>query len=239
MSPSGDASGEPLYPDPVERPARLAQTVADRLRDLILDGAIPPGTALRQERMAAQLGVSRTPLKHALQQLAGEGLLTVNQSGAATVVSLSRQHAEDLLEFRELIDGFAARKLATTGLSAEAMAEATQLADAMGHYVESGSRIGYLRSNGQFHSLLVLQTGNREAVRLLSAVRVSSQLPYLQDWSDKTGRLRDAVTEHHAVLAAIAQGDADRAERLAREHVRNAAGHWLPAHKPTVPGDLS
>lgn len=212
----------------VERPRRLVTTVTDQLRDLILDGVLRPGEELRQERLARQLDVSRTPLKHALQELANEGLVTFSSGSTAYVISLTAKEASELMEVRELVDGMVARKLAGRSCSAEFESEARRLVDELEKSARPGNRprSRYLHLNQDFHTALLMETGHYEIPRLLPVIRRSSQLPYLQDWAGHEMRIEVSAAEHRPILEAILAGDEDRAETLAREHVRRAARHW-------------
>src|ERR1700733_4690584 len=88
----------------------LVEEIVGQLRALILSKTIPAGSRLRQEEVAAQLSVSRTPLREAFRVLTHEGLLTQGPTGAGLLVNpLTERDAQELYEVREVIDGLAAR----------------------------------------------------------------------------------------------------------------------------------
>jgi DNA-binding GntR family transcriptional regulator len=209
----------------VERPHRLDAAVSAQLRELIQDGALRPGQELRQEALARELNVSRTPLKNALRDLANEGLVTFDDNQTARVVSLTADEVVDLMEIRELIDGFVARKLAGHTLSSVFTSKMQEIVDQgeRDAKLEDNVRRPYFRSNLEFHSRLLVETGHYEIPRLLPIIQRSSQLPYLQVWAALEPRVEESAAEHRGILDAILAGDQDRAEARAREHIRHAA----------------
>src|SRR5215212_4073666 len=95
----------------------LVQQIAEQLRALIIDGTIPPGTPLLQEKVAAELGVSRTPLREAFRILEQDGLVRVSRTtGTVEVIQLTPLDAAQLYQLREVIDGLAARLAASRHL---------------------------------------------------------------------------------------------------------------------------
>src|ERR1700704_527143 len=85
---------------------RLVDRIIEQLRDMILDGSLPPGTRLVQEKLAADLAVSRTPLREALRVLEQDGLVSLSaSSSAAVVIELDEHDVRELYEIREVLDG--------------------------------------------------------------------------------------------------------------------------------------
>jgi DNA-binding GntR family transcriptional regulator len=214
-----------VTPIQIVRQPRMKEGIVDHLRRAILDGKLAPGTVLRQEHLARQLHVSRTPLREALIALEREGFITIAPSGAASVVSLDARDAREIMDLREMVDGLAARLLAQRGLSAELDRELTALAKTM-RALAARDQHGYLVANADFHVKIVEATGHARLQQFIPLVRMSSQVVYIR-MQNQGRRLTSSADEHARVLDAIRAGDTDAAERLAREHVRNAAAHWL------------
>jgi GntR family transcriptional regulator, vanillate catabolism transcriptional regulator len=207
------------------RPPKLADALVEELRQLILAGQLPAGATLRQEELADRLGVSRTPLRAALRTLEHEGLVTFSVHGTASVVSLEKDEARELMEVREMVDGLAARVLASRGLSAEFDQMLSEQLSAMQTAVAASDRAAYLHGNAVFHATTVRASGHRYLQRLIPYITVSSQVPYLTLGAEGD-RFRRASEEHAQILGFIRSGDAEQAEEAAREHVRRATRHW-------------
>jgi DNA-binding GntR family transcriptional regulator len=214
---------------PVIRPPRLKETVADSLRSLILDGSLAPGTQIRQEELARQLGVSRTPLREALVRLEAEGLVGFTPAGTATVTALSAVAASELLEMRELVDGLAARKLAQRGIKQPAYETLLGMTMQMEAGLAAGSKAAYLRANTAFHVHIATLTEHSQLLRHLPLIQLASEVVYLNTTRDHLRRMKHAVDEHREILSAINARDAEQAEHLARLHIKNAGGHWVLA----------
>ena len=114
---------------PIPKRVRIMDHIVDRLTNLIVEGKLEPGRVIRQETIARQLGVSRTPLREALQRLELDGLVVVSPSGAARVASYDLDEALEMMDVREVVDGLAARVLAERGLTARVDAELADLVE--------------------------------------------------------------------------------------------------------------
>jgi DNA-binding GntR family transcriptional regulator len=214
-----------VTPIALGRQPRMKEGIVDQLRRLILDGSLAPGTVLRQEHLARQLQVSRTPLREALDALEREGLVVFSATGAASVVALELEDAHEIMDLREMVDGLAARLLAQRGLPRDVDRELTALAKRMRAYAPADKH-HYLVANADFHVKIVEATAHARLQQFIPLVRMSSEVVYMR-LQNQGKRLSRSAGEHGSVLDAIRSGDAALAERLAREHVRNAADHWL------------
>jgi DNA-binding GntR family transcriptional regulator len=213
-----------IIPIAVARQPRMKERIADQLRRQIIEGKLAPGTVLRQEHLARQLRVSRTPLREALIALENEGFIVIAPSGAASVVALDTRDAREIMDIREMVDGLAARLLAERGLTEELDLALTAMAKEMRATARDKHR--YLVLNADFHVKIVEATGHARLQFFIPLVRMSSEVIYTR-LQNQRRRLSVSADEHTRVLAAIRSGDGEAAERLARLHVRNAAKHWL------------
>lgn len=210
---------------------RASQTVKAmlRLRQLILDGHLKPGERVPELALVKHTGVSRTPIRAALIQLAEEGLLEPSSSGGFVVREFDEQEVFDAIDLRGTLEGAAARRAAERHLSHEQLAPMRDCVGAMDAIANSRKLdlqhfSDYVRLNEEFHRLLVVMANSavlgRAIDRVLALpfaspsafVLAQSALPHAQKI------LTTAQQHHRAILRAIASGDADEAERLAREH---------------------
>lgn len=214
-------------------PSQTAQA-QQRLRELIVSGALAPGERLLEVPLAERLGVSRTPVRAALLRLAEEGLLDATPTGGGyRVRAFSPQDMHDAIELRGTLEGLAARMAAERGVDAALLAEARACLDAIGRALAATDFgepefAAYERHNGQFHALLGRMCGSallgRELLR-------ASRLPFASpngflgvSIGHPSGHdvLCIAQDQHRQVLDAIAHREGSRAEALMREHARIA-----------------
>lgn len=234
MTDQGKPAGWQYSGTPIGRPPRLADTVAEQIRVLVLDGQIKPGEPLRQEHLAERLGISRTPLRQALQLLEKEGLMVFSPSGTASVVELTKDDAGELLDLRDIVDGFAARRLARLGMPADTEAHLERVSDEMVRAYEAKDKPRYFVLNADFHLTILRATKHSRLNQFASLVQLSSQVPYLEG-PTMPERLRRSIEEHRQIVEAIRDGDQDGAERAARGHVKRAFSFWYSEQRNDPP----
>lgn len=222
----------------METPERKpGQRVMMALRKMIASGEIKSGERIAEIPTAAALGVSRMPVRTALRTLEQEGLVVRLGARGYAARGVSRQQIQDAIEVRGVLEGFAARRVAEIGLPSATRARLLQLieeGDAIfvrGHLVV-GDLERYGAYNLAFHDALTAAAGNAAVDAAL--VRNSFE-PFagagalaldIADLTAEYEHLSAAHQQHRAVFQAIDAGDADRAERIMRDHalaaIRNA-----------------
>ncbi len=210
----------------VVAPSMVEQACAI-LRERIRLGEIPPGTRLRQEVLAEELGISRTPLREAMRLLAADGLVVLEPNRGAVVVELSHDDRVAFWEARLALEPAAARmgaqRRAASGVTAMEAAIADQRASVEAAIADQrASMVGDqgFAANRAFHLALVASAGNPHLDRFAEAlwVRAVGAAIYATQASDSSV-VAAYADQHAAILAAIMSGDADRAESLTREHI--------------------
>ncbi len=199
---------------------RAADIVSASLREAILDGAIPTGRRLREEELAREFGVSRTPIREALQQLSSEGLVNTSLHQGAIVTQLTTEDILAIYVVREALEGVSA-----TLAARRATPEHGQLLLAIVNKMEtiagSGDAAAIARLNLQFHAELRRAANNRHLDRFLSQIEHSVRR-FGQTTFAYPGRAESTAREHRAIVEAIIQRDPERAGALAIEHMREA-----------------
>ena len=197
---------------------RLVDEVADLLRGEIYAGHFPLGTPLRQEQLAAELNVSRTPLREALRMLEREGLVRVEPGRSVRVISGDLSTLLEAYALREVVDGLAAR------LAAGRVDEVT--VDRLEGIVEQQKKALqpwdpplYTGTNVEFHLAIMEAAGNEFLMAQLPLVHVTSQV-FIPIARANQQRAEHAIREHIEIVAAIGDVDGVRAEQRAREHIR-------------------
>jgi DNA-binding GntR family transcriptional regulator len=199
----------------------MAEQVVTALRRRLLTGELAPGTRLSQSRLAQEHGVSRIPVRDALQVLAGEGFVEIGPT-AAVVRELSIDELQELYDLRVAVEPMLTR-IAVPNVG---LAEITQMA-ALAELMESDPPPArWLEANAEFHAL-VYTRGNRPRM-----IQLTEQLRRLVDrylylHVGVFGQLEHVHAEHRAILAAVRAGDATSVADLTREHLINSHGYIL------------
>jgi DNA-binding GntR family transcriptional regulator len=193
---------------------------ANELRDRILTGRLQPGDRLDLDRLTAEFGISRTPIREALLELSYEGLVEITPRSGMAVVGITPQDAVDNFAVLAALVGKAA-ELATARITPAELAELHELADAI------NGADDVVAANRRFHRALNLASRSpRLLTYLRQAVRV---VPgnYFELFPEAERRSKH---EHAALLEAMTRGDAHAARAIAEAHVLSAGealGGWL------------
>jgi DNA-binding GntR family transcriptional regulator len=198
---------------------RLVDEVAEELRQRIYSGVYPLGTPLRQEQLAEDLEISRTPLREAIRVLENEGLLHSEPSRTVRVVSADVPKLLAAYQMREVLDGLAARLAAGAPDQAQretlmAIIERQQCA------IDPWDFREYTQANVEFHTAMIDLADNEYLRAQIPLVRMSGQVFSPVNHLEPE-HAAAAVAQHREIAAAIVKGDGERAERLARAHIRS------------------
>ncbi len=199
---------------------RLGDQAYARIRQMISDGWIPTRTVVRESYLARQLGVSRTPVREALQRLVAEGYLSAIPQGGYFVVQLSIGDLEDVYEVRGVLEGLAARRAADHATRTD-LAQLEDLYEAMEGARARGDDAQLARLNSQFHATVARGGGNAYLQSMLGEIREIFER-FRPAALTHPGRREAAHAEHRGLLEALRARDVDGAERLAQQHVRGA-----------------
>jgi GntR family transcriptional regulator of vanillate catabolism len=202
------------------QPVSLAQLI----REQILDGKLKADERLNEVRLARELAVSRTPVRAALQTLAGEGLLVYTPNKGYTVQSFPLSEIVDAYEIRALLEGMAARLAAERGITesdAARIEQALAQGDRMlaGRHSLAQKRAAYSTVNTAFHEAIQHVAGSRllkDVIRLCQQVPQSSSRNIMAFDLDDVRKRHDA---HHRIFEAIISREPSQAEALMRQHV--------------------
>ena len=205
-------------PDPVSRQT-MASMLVEALRERIVSFKIPEGTQLRQDSVAAEFGVSRIPVREALQQLEGEGLVAQVAHKGYTVTSLSLEEIREVFDLRAVIEVDLLHRAmpAMTDENIEAARSVLTVFDEMLARKAEGSHWG--RLNWRLHAALYAPAGRRHTLRILQNLHRTAdrylrlQLQLTQGTNDR------ARAEHRRLVDLCERGDTMEAERLLREHI--------------------
>jgi len=197
---------------------RLVDEVAQELRERIYSGEYALGAPLRQEELAEDMQVSRTPLREAIRVLENEGLLHSERNRTVRVVSRDLNKFLAAYQMREMVDGLAARLAAastdeTKGAALKAIIERQREA------LDPWDHAAYTRANVDFHKAIMDLAANEYLSAQLPLVRMTSQV-FTPVNLVEPDHAAIAVEQHGEIAAAIASGDLEESERRARAHIR-------------------
>lgn len=195
----------------------LHDEVVDRLRDLIIEGRLTPGTRINEVQVGAMLGVSRTPLREAIKTLAREGLVENVPSRGAIVRRFSEADVAQILQVLQALEQLAAR-LACQHADDATIAQIVDLHRRMLSFYESGNRLEYFKLNQAIHTGIVRASGNAalaETHELLQA-RIR-RVRYIGN--EGPSHWADAVAEHEEMIKALTARDGERLAEVMGRHL--------------------
>lgn len=206
---------------PAEVPKIQRQRLADQayavLRTRILERELLPGQRLSVPQLAVELGLSRSPVREAVQRLVAEGLGIEQMHRGAVVAGVEAGDLEEMYEVRAVLEGLSARR-AAAHVNPELVADLNDLLDQHAAAIDAKSEPDIIRADLRFHDRILAASGSGHLSRALSPILGRANLAMLA--GDLSSWPRDAVQEHRAVLDAIATGDQEAAEANARLHIR-------------------
>lgn len=201
----------------LKRPAPLRESVYEALTEMIIAGSLEPGQHLVEVQLADMLGVSRQPIREALQRLRNEGWVDMRPGFGATVHIPDEDEVDQLLGARAALESESAR-LAAGRASAEAIKALRSICTEGSDLLKKGDIDGAVRANADFHRLVSEMSGNRYLNDF--AAQVDRRVRwYYTPVAARRGQA--SWREHVQVIKAIQAGDGDRAAQVMREHTEH------------------
>jgi DNA-binding GntR family transcriptional regulator len=201
----------------LERPGPLRERVYEALLELITTRALRPGQHLVESELASQLGVSRQPVREALQRLNTEGWVDLRPAQGAFVHEPTEEEADQLLTVRTLLEAEAAR-LAAAGAGPEGVAALEEVCATGERAVLDDDVDGAVAANAEFHATVMALAGNAVLADLAAQVHRRVRWYYTPVARQ---RGKQSWTEHRELIAAIAARDERRATEIMRAHTEH------------------
>ncbi len=211
---------------PVLGRRRATDDVYDILRQSILSNKFKPGQRLPMDDIARMLGVSLTPVRHAIQQLATEGLIEIRPRSGTFVASLDISEIAETFDIRVALECLAAEK-AVVNASADQIKQMRRLVWALSEPVESeADRTHHEEKNSELHRLLIECSGNRRLSDMYESLKAHLKIARIHS-ADAFGtawdqRLKKEQAEHEQIVAALEARDRDRLVTVLRTHIIRA-----------------
>ena len=201
----------------------LSDDAYAQLRDWIIDGTLAPGERLRDEALAEALGMSRTPVRDALQRLENEGLVVTSSTRRTSVSPVTLKQARDIYPITKTLEAMALQ-LALPQMDAAALDAMRTANVALAAALAAGNAATATLADEAVHGALIARCGNDELQALLADLKAKVRRLECAfwGWADRTPSVRD----HEELIAALEAGDGKTAERvLARNWDRGLA--WI------------
>jgi DNA-binding GntR family transcriptional regulator len=199
---------------PLERPAPLREAVYDALTEMIITRELQPGVHLIESELAAQLGVSRQPVREALQRLQTEGWVDLRPALGAFVHVPTDAEADQLLAVRTLLEAESARLAAQNG-TPEQVEQLWEVQRTGEKALANDDQEGLVAANAALHAHVVAMSGNTVLADLIASVGRRVRWYYLPI---ARARGKDAWDEHAELIDAIGRRNSGRAGDLMHRH---------------------
>lgn len=209
----------------------MPDAVAEALREGILTGLLPAGRQLKQDHLARRFGVSRAPVREALQVLAGEGLLTMSRHRGVTVAPADPADLTEIAELRGLLEGHALR-LSGPRLTAADVAEAAALLDEAEADTDPGRQA---ELHWRFHRVLLRRAERPRILAQIEHLHIAVSRYLLPAWTT-AGLSAGWIASHRDLLRLVQSGHAAAAAELNAgqiEEARARVAAWLQSQEPT------
>jgi DNA-binding GntR family transcriptional regulator len=213
-------------------PARsfLKERAYEKIKYRLLNNDYPPGSFLSERQLAESLGMSKTPVKAALERLESEGFITVSPQQGIVVRELSVREIADLYEIRAALESYTLRALAGK-LTAEQVALVKENLRAYAALRNTGRVADGVELDAAFHTQFVEFLGNGEILRVVTQLREKMQRVVTQVFRLSPTRIDTSYDEHAAIAAAVIGGDGTRAAELIVRHLELGKQLILSPHR--------
>jgi DNA-binding GntR family transcriptional regulator len=201
---------------------RATDTAYEAVRQMILSGEAEAGSRLGEAELAETLGLSRTPVREALQRLGADGLVDVLPHRGARVARWTRDDLAEIFELRSLLEPYAAARAARLGRDEAVLTELRGHCAAMERAAADGDLARVAQLNSRFHAALIDASGNRRLPAMLTSVMHAPLILGTFRRYDAEAMAR-SMNHHRELVAALTARDPAWAESVMRAHVRAAA----------------
>lgn len=203
----------------------LSQKVYRILKTRIIKGDLKPGEKLLENKIAEQLGVSRTPVREALRELSAEGFVEISPNQAITVSTVTFDEIWDLLQIRGVLEGLGAN-IAAKKINPEKIEKFNKIIDQMKHFIANNpvskeSILNFIRLDIEFHDLILNICGNKWLIQIHNNLKNHNKRFRIRSFSIP-GTFSKSLNEHCKILDAIKKGDSELAKKLSEIHMKKA-----------------
>ncbi|MEU3463265.1 GntR family transcriptional regulator [Streptomyces sp. NPDC006733] len=212
---------------------RLRDQVGHALRAALIAGELRPGVVYSAPALAADFGISATPVREAMLDLAREGLVEPVRNKGFRVTEMNERDLDQYTEIRALIEVPTVGRVTRTA-TAEQLEELRPVAEEIVAAARAHDLIGYLEADRRFHLTLLGLAGNERLVEAVGDLRKRSRL-YGLTRLDERGELVSSAEEHVELLDLMISGDAEAAEECMARHLGHVRSLWAVGKEEPAP----
>jgi len=194
-------------------PQNLTALAYESIKKSILEGNLGPDVRLTEESLSQQLGISKSPIREALNGLQNEGLIRIEPRRGAYLRRFTAKEVEDLYNLREALEVYA---VSAVKITPELIGELKASVKRTGEYIKSHDKTSHIEEDARFHGAIAKATNNQELCRVLENVQNQIWLLRCQTYDLSSS---SAPKAHAAILHAFEQGDRRKAQTAMREHI--------------------
>jgi DNA-binding GntR family transcriptional regulator len=210
----------PPLPRPVRAYSTLREWAYAQLREMIVSGQLPPGADIHEGQLCAQLGISKSPLREALRELAQEGLVVAASQRGSYVSTFSPEDIAEIYSLRSYVEALEVR-LAAERATADDIRRLRANVAAMEECARRADARGFVERDAEFHLLLARMAGHRRLLRVQEGLQTDLLRLMMHHLAHAPGVAEaEATTMHRAIVDAVERASPDAAERLMREHIQ-------------------
>jgi len=209
----------------------LSKKVYRILKTRIIKGNLKPGGKILEVNIAKQLGVSRTPVREALRELAAEGFVKMEPNLGMVVIDFSLEELKEVLQTRKILEGFAA-SVAVEKITQEEIKKLEKITEKMSTIISKPKFdvVAYSNLNAEFHNLILNICGNKCLMKICNNLSSSDHRFRIRSLRSNLGRLKHSLKEHQGIIEALKMKNAEQADRLSQKHIENVLANIL-AHR--------
>jgi DNA-binding GntR family transcriptional regulator len=192
----------------------LTELTHRSIKEQLLDGTLGEGTRLTEEQLANQLGISKSPVREALNRLEAEGFVCIESRRGAYVREFSWKEVSDLYEFREVLE---LHSIALANITPVLLSEMSESIDRTKTFLAAGNKLKHIEEDLQFHGMIAATSGNAEFCRVFENIQQKSLLCRY-----KTYHLSGSTSPagHGSIYQALKMHDRPAAQLAMQGHIR-------------------
>ena len=198
----------------------LSKKVYRILKIRIIKGNLKPGEKLLENKIAEQLGVSRTPIREAIKELAAEGFLKTSPNQGVVINNISIEDLQEVLQIRRVLEGLAA-SIAAKIINKEEIAKLEKIIERMIITINRNDLLAYSDLNGEFHNLIFNVCGNKQLIKICNNLSSSEYRFRINALRNNPERLKYSLKEHKEIVEVLKRKDSEQADRLSKKHAEN------------------
>ena len=218
--------------NPIDRPSSLKDSAYRTIKDQLVSGQLDHDKIYSAQHFAGMLGVSRTPIREAMLQLAGEGFLVCLEARGFKIKQFSEREIRDVFETRRMIETFVAKQLLEK-LTPEDIRQLKENLRVMAEHAQRGSAHGFMEADKAFHLSLVRCTGNQMLASIMETIRNHIALFGLKALAHE-GRFAEVMREHRNIIKALELKDRKRALHAINYHLTATERCLLGTDQPVT-----